>query len=75
MYLIENSQGNSAEQTPSNSPLSYNESFTQLLTPGLSIVTIKFTCYMETKYLQNLNMQYFILCLYTNLFRGLKFRT
>ena len=30
---------------------------------------------MEANYLQNLNMQYFILCLYTNLFRGLKFRT
>jgi len=68
MYLIKNSPGNSAEQTPSNSPLPYNEIFTQLLTPGLCIVTIQFACYMETKYLQNLNMQCFILRLYTNLF-------
>ena len=37
MYLIENSLGHSAEQTPSNSPLLYNDTFTHILPPGARI--------------------------------------
>ena len=49
--LIENSQVNSAAPTPSNSPLLYNGSFTQLLPPGASIGNYKIIVYMETEYL------------------------